>query len=310
MRRKLLALIMTVILALSITACGAQKENNEIIQSESTEQTSEAEISKSKDVSEIDNIVSLAAANTEILVGLGLADKITAADVYSSDTGIDSSVCIFDMQNPDMEKLISMKPDIVFTNEINTDGTNNVYEELTKYGISVVNIPSANSLDDIKSDIKLIAEKTGTSEKGDTIAAEIDKAVEDVKSKVPSQTEKKKVYFEISAAPYCYSFGRGTYLNEIVELCGGENIFAEENGWLSVTEESIIAANPDVIISNVEYDGYDFNEILSRNGWDSISAIRNGKVYQVGANSTGRASQNIVDGIYEIAEAINPESYK
>lgn len=65
-----------------------------------------------------------------------------------------------------------------------------------------------------------------------------------------SITDKKTVYFEIAAAPYAYSFGSKTFLNEMIELIGAENILASQEGWLSVDTESVIATNPDVIMTN------------------------------------------------------------
>ena len=83
--------------------------------------------------------------------------------------------------------------------------------------------------------------------------------------------------------------------------------FYNEEGWITVTDEAVVAANPDIIITNQNWDGYDYTEILSRDGWDAIDAVKNNAVYQVDANATSRASQNVVEGIKEIAQIINPE---
>ena len=54
---------------------------------------------------------------------------------------------------------------------------------------------------------------------------------------------------------------------------------------------------------------YDYNEIKTRAGWDVITAVQNGAVYQVDANATSRPSQYVVDGIYAVAKAVYPEIF-
>lgn len=258
----------------------------------------------------IERIVSASPSNTEILVGLGLKDKIAAADTFSFDAGIDPSLATIDMMNINLEEIIALSPDVVVLNGMSMVGADDPYKALKDAGIEVLYIPEAKSISDIREDIVFLSSYTKTEAAGDKMLAEIDEAVAKVKAIGETVTQKKRVYFEVSSAPYCYSCGKNTYINEIIELIGAENIFMSEDGWLSASEESIIALNPDVILTSVYYDGYDYNEILSRAGWETVNAVKNGEVYQVNANSTGRASQNIAAGINEIAKAVYPELFK
>lgn len=170
----------------------------------------------------------------------------------------------------------------------------------------MVYVPTAASIQGIKDNITAIANEVGASDKAAELNTSIDEAIENAKKRAEGK-EPVSVYFEIGAAPWLYTFGNGTFLDEIITVCGGKNIYSAEQGWISNTEETVIAANPDVIITNVMYDGYDYNEILSRPGWDVISAVKNSKVYSVDANATSRGSQNIVKGIEEISKAIVPD---
>ncbi len=259
---------------------------------------------------EINTVISAASSITEILFGLGVGDKIISADMYSADVeGIDPSICTLDFYNLNVEQLIAYNPDVIIINGISQTGTADPYSDIKAAGINVIYIPASESIEAIKLDIQFLADYMGVSEKGMELNAAINDAISDVSTRVSDIPEKKSVYMEIGAAPYLYSCGSGTYLDEIISIAGGVNIYASETGWLSNSEETVIAANPDVIITNVNYDGYDFNEIKLRAGWNNINAIVNGNVYQVGANETSRASQNIVKGIYQIAKAIHPELY-
>ena len=258
----------------------------------------------------INTIISTAPSVTEILVGLGIGNKIMSADVYSADVaGIDSAICTLDFYNLNIEELIALNPDVIIINGISMTGDSDPYQSLKEAGINVIYIPTSTSISSIKLDIEFLAAYTGTEAKGAELNADINIAVTDIAEKASKITEKKKVYFEIGAAPYLYTCGKDTFLDEVIKLIGAENIYENENGWISNSDESVITANPDVIITNVAYDGYDFNEIKARAGWAEINAVKNGAVYQVDANSTSRGSQNIVRGLYEIAKAVYPDIY-
>lgn len=261
-------------------------------------------------LNEIDTVVSGAPSVTEILSGLGVADRIIAADQYSIDVeGIDPSICTLDFYNFSAEELIAMAPDAVIINGISMTGEDDIYAELKEAGITVLYVPSSESIASVKDDITFLAECMDVEEKGMELNAEIDACVSEISEKASSISEKKTVYFEVSAAPYMYSCGSNTFINDMLELIGAENIYASENGWLSNSEESVIAADPDIIITSVKYDGYDYNEICERPGWQALSAVKNGNVFQVEPNPVSRPSQNVVNGIKLLAELIYPEIY-
>lgn len=298
------ALFILLAFTLSMAACTPADDTSEPVTT-----TVQTEADEQDTVVEELRLVSTAADITEILDGLLLSDSIVAADSYSLGIGnVDPEVCTLDYANPDVETIISLEPDVVFVSGSSTDGTVDPYSALSDAGVNVVYIPTAESISGIIDNIELIAENTGAEDKAEELTASIDEAVADAKARAESLGgEKVSVYFEISAAPWFYSFGGNTYLDEIISICGGENIYSEETGWISNTEESILAANPQVILTNVMYDGYDYNEIYSREGWDTIDAVVNHRVYSIDANASSRGSQNIVKAIEEISLAIIPD---
>ncbi|MGH2266648.1 ABC transporter substrate-binding protein, partial [Enterococcus faecalis] len=63
----------------------------------------------------------------------------------------------------------------------------------------------------------------------------------------------KTFWLEVAVLSDIYSFGNGTFLNEMSETSGAKNVLANEKGWLPVIEEAAIAAKPEVILTNVNY---------------------------------------------------------
>ena len=202
-----------------------------------------------------------------------------------------------------------MNPDAVIINGISMTGADDPYSALKDAGVQVLYVPSSESVQGVMDDIRFIAECTGTDEKADELLMGMSDAIAEVVGLSQNITEKKKVYFEVSAAPSMYTCGSDTFADDILDLIGAENIYSSESGWINNTDESVIAADPDVIITSVKYDGYDYNEIYSREGWENISAIKNHQVYQVEPNPVSRPSQNVVEGIRIMAQIIYPDVY-
>lgn len=260
----------------------------------------------------VDRIISTAPSNTEILVGLGLGDKIVAVDTFSEGIeGIKKDIPKIDFTNPDNEKLITLKPDIIIASEINKSGS--VGEPLSgvqESGVTTVYIPTSNSIEDIYKDIEFIASVASRKEEGEKIINGMKDSIEKTKRTSKEIKNKKKVYFEIDSEPTLYSFGSETFLNEMIEIIGAENILKDERLWVSPTDESIIKKNPDVILTNKSFEKNVEESIKSRTGWENVKAIKENNVHVIDINSSSRPSQNIIKALNEMSRAIYPENYE
>lgn len=299
--KKILALIIALSMFI-ISGCSSQQDRT-VTDREGTE----VNIPK-----KIEKIISTAPSNTEVLMALGLGDKLVAIDKYSTDIeGVNTELPQIDFSNPDAETIIGLEPDIVIASGHNKTGsTEDPFKVISEAGIPVVYIPSSESIDGIYKDIEFIADVVNEKSKGKEIIDDMKAQVDEIKAIGDTIADKKSVYFEISPAPYLSSFGKSTFLNEMIEIIGAENIFANEDGWISPTAEAIIDANPDVIITNAEYMENPTGEIKSRNAWENINAIKNNEVYLVDKNASSRPSQNVVKALKQMAEAVYPEYYE
>ncbi len=121
--------------------------------------------------------------------------------------------------------------------------------------------------------------------------------------------EEKTVMFEIAALPTIYSFGKNTFLHEMIELIGAKNVFENEEGWISVNEEAAISENPDVILTSVNYIEDAVGEILAREGWENMKAIQNQDVYYIDNGKSSLSNHHIVEALEEMAQVVYPEKY-
>lgn len=259
---------------------------------------------------DIKKIISMAPSITEVLVELGYGDKIIAVDSNSKDLpGLSNGIPHIDMMAPDVEQLIALQPDLILASTITMGGGVDPLVQLKDAGICLAYIPSSDSIDGIYSDLTFISKVLGEEEKGQALVDSMKDKISEIKKIGESINTKRTVYFEIGAAPYIYSFGKGVFLNEMIELIGATNVLENEQSWISVSEEAVVAANPDIIITNVNYIENPVDEIKSRAGWENINAIKNNEVYYVDNMASSLPNHNVVKALEEMAKAIYPESY-
>lgn len=304
-QNRFISMLIILGMILSFTACGTVVPSTTA--SRPTVDPSGAEITVPD---KIDSIVVLAPSITETVIALGDGDKIVAYDISSVGLdGLPEDKPVLDLVNPDMEQLVALNPDLLLVTNLSLYDAENPYQQLIDLGVCVACIPSSDSIEDIQSDVQFIADVLGKSKEGGELIKQMQKEIDSISAIAKTITDKKSVYFEISAAPYMYSFGNGVFLNEMIELIGAENILADQEGWLSVGEESVVAANPDVILTNVNYIDNPTQEIMDRSGWDALTAVQNGDVYYIDNMASSLPNQNVVIAMKQMAEAIYPEYY-
>lgn len=322
--KKLIAFFLALTMAVSMAGCAGSSAADSSEKTESSAPTASSEASApeaSKPTTDpsgaemsipdsIDSIVCLSPAVNEVLIALGVGDSLVAYDTQSVGLeGIPADLPTLDMMQPDMETLASLKPDVLFVSNMTLYDQENPFHQLIDMGVCVLCVPSANSIAEIESSLSFIAAAVGKSAEGDALIGGMQAELDRIAAIGESITEKKTVYFEIGAAPNLYSFGSGVFLNEMIELIGAENILADQEGWLAVEGETVASANPDVILTNVNYLDDAVGEILSRSGWEGVSAIQNKQVYYIDNMSSSLSNHNIVKALDEMAKAVYPDAY-
>ena len=322
--KKLIAFFLALTMAVSMAGCAGSSAADSSEKTESSAPTASSEASApeaSKPTTDpsgaemsipdsIDSIVCLSPAVNEVLIALGVGDSLVAYDTQSVGLeGIPADLPTLDMMQPDMETLASLKPDVLFVSNMTLYDQENPFQQLIDMGVCVLCVPSANSIAEIESSLSFIAAAVGKSAEGDALIDGMQAELDRIAAIGESITEKKTVYFEIGAAPNLYSFGSGVFLNEMIELIGAENILADQEGWLAVEGETVASANPDVILTNVNYLDDAVGEILSRSGWEGVSAIQNKQVYYIDNMSSSLSNHNIVKALDEMAKAVYPDAY-
>jgi iron complex transport system substrate-binding protein len=260
----------------------------------------------------INRIVSTAPSNTEIITDLGQAHKLVAIDRHSANvTGIPDNLPQLDFFYPDAEVIINLEPDIIIASGHNPTGTGeDPFRLLREMGISVVYISMSASIDEIYNDIAFIADILRVQKEGErlinSMRAQIDEIAQ-IAVQMSANTENRtKVYFEISAAPDMMTFGKGSYINDMISVIGAQNVFGNESWLVMPGAEAVISRNPDVIFTSVNYLADPIMEIKNLPGFNHINAVINNRIYQIDTDSSMRPSSRITFALRQMAQAVYP----
>ena len=258
----------------------------------------------------IETIISLAPSTTRVLTDLGLQATLIAVDTYSAgDQPELAALPEFDMMTPDVEKLAEMEPDVIFITGMSLSGGSNPYQALIDLGIPVVGIPTSNSIEAIREDVLFIGECVGETDGAQALVDEMQAEIDEIAAIGATIEDRKTVAVEVSALPQlCYA-GGDTYINEMLEIIGAENAYGESDPWASITEEAAVDTNPDVILTCISYLPDPVGEILSRKGWENVTAISDKAVFRLDEESVNQPNHHITKALREMAEAVYPEKY-
>ncbi|WP_373558538.1 helical backbone metal receptor [Bacillus sp. FJAT-45350] len=212
----------------------------------------------------------------------------------------------------DVEKLLSLTPDLVISHASGAHSSADGLDQLRNAGVTVVVVNDATSIDDVYKAIAMIANVTGAVDKGEEIVSEMTATFEEIAAKASaiSVNDQVKVWVEVSPAPEIYTTGKGTFLDEMLQMINATNAASEVDGWAMFTEEEAVAFNPDVIVTTYGYYVENPSEqIKQRSAWKDVTAVTNDRIYDVDPDQVTRSGPRLVKGVEELATRIYPDVF-
>ncbi|MBU8879914.1 ABC transporter substrate-binding protein [Bacillus sp. FJAT-29790] len=322
--KKLYSLLFTLLLTAGVLAgCGTSTEKPKESTGEKTESVQKDESAFPVTIKDaLDNevvidakperIVSLIPSNTEIAFGLGLSKQVVGVsdyDNYPAEANEKEKIGGMDFN---VEKILSLSPDLVLAHASYAEGSKDALQQLRDSGITVFVVNNATNFDQVFDSIGIIGKITGEKEKADEIISDMKENLEEIiaKAKEIKEEDRKSVFIEVSPAPEIYAAGKNTFMDEILHLIHAENVVTEEN-WPKIDPEAIIEKNPDVIITTHGYYTEDpIGQVLSREGWQDVAAVKNKRVVDIDSERINRTGPRLVEGVEDLAKAIYPETFK
>ncbi|KMK97367.1 ABC transporter substrate-binding protein [Rossellomorea marisflavi] len=309
-------IVLALFLALGLlTACGTTDNKAEEKSSEkSSESVSEpvtVEDALGDDITlekAPEKIVTLIPSNTEILFELGLGENVVGVTDFDNYPKEAADIEKIGGMEFNVEKIVGMKPDLVLAHESTAVSAKAGLDQIRDSGIPVYVVRDASSFDKVYTTIENIGKLVGENEKAEKVVSDMKDGIESIKEKTASVKDKKSVYVEVSGEPEIYSTGKNTFVDEMLATINADNVMGDQEGWINVSEEDVLAKNPDVIITT--YGEQAVQQVLDRSAWKDVQAIKDEEVHDVNTDLVTRSGPRIVEGVEEIAKAVYPELFK
>ncbi|MHA1632020.1 MAG: ABC transporter substrate-binding protein [Candidatus Freyarchaeota archaeon] len=263
-----------------------------------------------------ERIVSLAPSCTEILFALGLGDKVVGVDEYSDyppevkervKAGNLTTVGSFAEIN--VETVIGLEPDLILA----TGGVQRlVVERLEELGQTVI-VLYPKGFEGVLQDISLVGKVTGKIDEARVLVADMQKRAQEIVNKTKN-LYRPRVYVECFFDGGYWSFAGDSYVNELIYMAGGINVFSGfPGGHISTSTEEVVKADPEIIIiskgSMAEACGLTPEVIRNRPGWSEIYAVQNNKIHEIEESIIVRGGPRLIEGLEELAKIIHPELF-
>ena len=258
-----------------------------------------------------EKIVSLAPSNTEILFSLGLSDKIVGVSDYCNypAAALDKPK-VGGYSTADVERIVATETDIIFVTDMHVAEIVPALEDL---GQTVVVI-DPRTLDEVMESFILIGDITGAAGKATDIVKNMEARIKKITDKTASlAADQRPGVFYVMWHDPLMTVGGDTRINVLIETAGGVNLFEDTEGYPMIDLESLVAANPQVIIAGTGMgEGADapFTFAKEEERLADTDARKNGQVYEINTDLTGRPSERIIDALELLAGMIHPELFK
>jgi iron complex transport system substrate-binding protein len=252
-----------------------------------------------------ERIVSIGPSITEFLFALGAGPRVVGADDFSDEPAAAKQLEKVGGIKVNFEKVVSLRPDLVLSVKF-SDGT---IEKLASAGLLVL-VVDPQSAGDVARTAILLGRAVGSD--GDVMARDIQKRVDDVRAKTSRAATKPRVYHEIDASDptKIFTVGPGSYIHDLIEIAGGQNIAARAtSAYPQLSAEEILRSDPEIIVlAAAEYSAKP-DQVAARTGWSVISAVKNKRIFTIPPNLINRPGPRVGEAAEAYARLVHPELF-
>ncbi|HET9132145.1 MAG TPA: helical backbone metal receptor [Terriglobia bacterium] len=229
-------------------------------------------------------IISVVPSATEMLFAFGLADRIIAVGDYDElPPQYAGKPRIGGLLNPNIEKIIEYKPDLVITY-----GSQEILRDRMKeLGIRIYPF-THGSIDQTLEYMVALGRTVGAEDKAHEIEQRIRMTFDEIRKHAPTNHPKVLLAHDrsIGSLGSFYSVGKTAFQNELIEIAGGENIFADvDKEVMQPSIEAILQRGPEIIIETLP-SGLSAQEAERRKSdWNKLAklpAVVNKRVFIIG----------------------------
>jgi iron complex transport system substrate-binding protein len=306
----------TILIVLLLAGCGAQPAREQAQPGQAASPAAASVTSRGSDTAPQKTprrIVSLVPAVTEMLYAIGAGPRmvgVSSFDTYPPE--VKALPKVGGLIDPDLERIIMLKPDLVVISETHIE----LGAQLRSAGLATFSY-ALGDLANVSRTIRLLGTVTGLESEAAAVIAGLESRFEAVRERVKDRP-KVRALLVFSRQPESlreiYASGGTGFLHDLLELAGGENVFASvKREAVQVTTEAILSAAPDAIIELRPGAPLSTGEIeRERRSWNALAAVpavRAGRVSVLVGDELVVPGARVADTAERLARALHPESF-
>jgi len=259
-------------------------------------------------------IISMSPSITETLFALGVGNRVVGVTDFCSYPKVACALPkIGGLLNPSVEAWIILKPDLI----IHQDDSHKLRINAQNLGIRTLAVSMTN-LQNIFNTIQTFGDVLGCEADAQALIEQLQSGIQRQQARlrnIPKKTTLLLLGDGSNPGGALYAVGRSTFLGELLELAGGENILTDpEINYPKISKEFILRHSPAVIIeagpdANMSA-GEKEKKLKQWQRFPTLTAVKNETIYFIGADYIlipGPRFLNILD---HFARAIHPDAFK
>ena len=252
-------------------------------------------------------IVALTPSDCEILYAIGAGDLLGGRGKYCDyPAEVTEIPAVESGSDTNIEQIVELQPQVLLMSTMSQ--TDEQVQQLEAAGVHVV-VSDAQDIEGVYTAIHMIGELVGKQDEAASVVESMQKTFDEIKANAGDGS--KTVYFEVSPLQYgLWTAGTGTFMDEIANMMGLKNCFADVTGWSEISEEQVLERNPDYIVTISMYYGEGptpEEEILARPGWENVTAVKNGKILNLQNNELSRPAPRLAEGAQALYDFVYGE---
>ena len=244
-------------------------------------------------------IVSLNPATTDLIFALGAGDRLvgrTHWDLYP-----EAAKAVPDLGTgirPNVETVLGARPDLVVLYASNDNRA--AATELRTAGVNTLSL-KIDHIADFHRAARLLGAMLGDSARGAAVSDSVKRTLDRVRQ-ATAPLPKPRVFWHIWDAPLI-TIARGSYMNELIEIAGGTNIYGDlPDPSPSVSIEDVLERNPEYVITGPE----GAEKIRRDPRWSEAPAVKAGRILVADTTLVGRPSVRLGEAAMSLAQLLHP----
>ena len=243
-------------------------------------------------------IVSLSPHLAELVFAVGAGDMLVGVSAYTDYPDAAAKLPVVgDAFGLDQELLAVIRPDVLLAWKSGTPV--HVVDEIRARGYRVEVITTTN-IDDISTALKQIGAMTGHEQDADAVVRQFEGSLQELAAG-NNGTEPIGVFYQVAARPL-YTVNAEHYVSELIEICGGTNVFADLGSLAPlIGAEAVLQRDPDVILASTDAGPDAF---LEWERWPELAANRYANRFLMPADEIGRATPRLLVAAKVMCDAL------